>query len=415
MSKEGHSLAVGFAPPGPFPAKFRIADSIYFGMMNFVEDERIIVTLVSSEDLPDRIPEVSFVSSEAKGKLFKLLRNGRQTFSNSDFGTVTYACFYGVFAAALSSAEPPSTTRVVQLRFDQLREWNTSQIIRKAYLGNSLTITTSGEVSERYSMGKAQLVFHAAALTTDSLTEVDVKQDNFLELTLEEHTSIAELGSALRSIQHLCDFVFGNPVHFGTIDAIDSDPDPSLNQTKDRCSLFLPLRKRGGHSELVENMNWIVVREMKNKFEHIVTSWDRLWSRFADPIAVLYNSYYGDTFIDTKFMNAVAFLDSYGIVFRSDKRRLKARLLDFLTEYKDEFGPFLKTPLAELAVRMSKTRNALAHLDARYSDFVDQSLGSLAACVFLLSECVIASELGISGKVRSDIVSSRIQRTRFDI
>lgn len=408
-------MVADFVPQGPFPAQFMIATAIYFGTLNFVEDESVLVTLITSEDLPDRIPEISFVSSESKGKLFRLLRNGRQTFSNSDFGTVTYACFYAVFATALSSCELPSATKVVHLRFDQLREWNTSVTIKTVHLGDSLTVTTSGEASEHYNLGKARLAFRSLAITSESLREVNIKQDDFLELTLEEQTAIAEIGSALRSVQHLCDFVFGNPVHFRTIEAIDISPDIPLHQGQTRCSIFSPLRKRGGHSHLVESMNWIVVRAMRSKFEQIVSAWDGLWSRFADPIAVLYNSYYGDTFIDMRFMNSVAFLDSYGTVFRSDKRRLEARLLDFLGEYEDEFRPFIKTPLKELAARMSETRNALAHLDARYSDFVDQSLGSLASCAFLLSECVIASELGISREVRSDIISGRIQRTRFDI
>jgi hypothetical protein len=310
---------------------------------------------------------------------------------------------------------PQGSTKTVRLSFDQLKHWNKSLLSPSETTGKTLKVATLPPVSESYPFGKAMIAFHSTTMTKEGPKLIEVRQEDYVRLELAEPSTIVDVAATIRSALHFFDFVFGNPVHFSSIDAVVTTTHPIHGGMETRWSIFSALQKRSSISETVDAMNWQAVLAMRKQFGSLASAWDTLWSRFGDPIAVLYNTYYSETFVDTRFMNSVAFLDSYCTEFRGVKKRLDLHLLDLLNEHRQEIGPFVKMPLEDLSVRMAQTRNALAHLDARYSSFVDRSLSSLASCAFLLGECIIATELGVPPKIREDIVSGRIQRYRFDV
>ncbi len=411
--QKGGSLTVPPEEANSELAQLDITGTVYSGTIHIREGDRITVNLVVAGKLPEIIDEATFTTINSRGKLFRLLLNGRHSVG-ARITTATYVCFNAVFASVTTQDPVPTSISVVRLTFDQLESWHPPLVTDSKVEEERYIVAPLPDIKESYDFANDRLYFHSVCRFEESSRSVRIWQDDFITLEFGRPTTAVDLGFAIRSLQHLFDFVYGNPVQFKTIEALV--PNPSGDQLPNIAwRIFASLHKRTNSSDLVNSMNMIVVHKLQQRFSDLVSAWAAFWEEFADPIAVLYNSYYSDGFVDSHFMSSISFVDSYCKRFRGPVKPLEANVIELLNEFKEELGYYVKSPLSELAQRMVKTRNALAHLDTRYSEYVDRSISSLAACAFLLSECLIANHLNLPKEIRKDIISARIARYKFDI
>jgi hypothetical protein len=115
---------------------------------------------------------------------------------------------------------PQGSTKTVRLSFDQLKHWNKSLLSPSETTGKTLKVATLPPVSESYPFGKAMIAFHSTTMTKEGPKLIEVRQEDYVRLELAEPSTIVDVAATIRSALHFFDFVFGNPVHFSSIDAV---------------------------------------------------------------------------------------------------------------------------------------------------------------------------------------------------
>lgn len=334
----------GFDRPNEYPGELRLPMGKFPAAIRLIPDDRIVVTVITSQKLPERIDDARFISLNVSGRLFGLWQSNHGALYGEDFAFTEYCCFFGIMGDAFKINELPGTVGTAQVQFAQLREWIESLFSSDNTGSGGKTITVAPNWITNYQYGPHRLSFVAETSVKTHFDRVDANQKNLVRLSLDPAPSLIDLVSSLRSVQHLFDFIFANPVHFDPIEALVANGQRQAGRAAFLCTIFSPMRKRPGYSELVNLMNTATMRLLRSEFQRYASNWYSLWQTFGDPISVFYNSFYSDYVLDTQFMNVVAFLESYHKTFKGGSCALEQRILELLEAHHVELG-FLRTPV----------------------------------------------------------------------